>query len=130
MAKFDIESNYPKTAEEWWAEVAAIKNDIKEWGPTDRPVAPYATHPLAPGRMGKKLVEYYKAQGDKTFWTVFDELEAAKDPLLYHVLNSIWLDAPDKPYIHSWKSWGRFCDLCSEGPHLLFPETYIKPETE
>jgi hypothetical protein len=35
--------------------------------------------------------------------------------LLYRHLHTVWDDAPDSRRIHSWPSWGRFCDLLSEG---------------
>lgn len=108
-----------KTADDWWAEVAIVKEGIKEWGPPDDPVGRIADHPLAPGRFGKKLVAYYQEHRDQTFWQIFEELEKARNSLVWDILQSIWVDTPDKSYIHEWKYWGRFCDLCSEGMHLI-----------
>jgi hypothetical protein len=30
------------------------------------------------------------------------------------VVNTIWVAAPDKAYIHTWPDWHNLCDLCSE----------------
>ncbi len=109
-----------KTKEDWWTEFTRIKDHIREWGPSDQSVAQIASHPLAERTFGKKLTEFYKTQGGKTFWQVVDELHKNQDRMLYYILNSIWADAPDQPYIHEWRSWGAFCDLCSEGPDCLW----------
>lgn len=45
-------------------------------------------------------------------------LGVAKDlrnhDIAVEVLNTMWNDAPDKPYIHEWRDWGNLCNLCSE----------------
>ena len=34
--------------------------------------------------------------------------------MLHDTLERIWANAPDKPIIHHWPSWGALCNLCSE----------------
>lgn len=119
-----------KTKEDWWTEFTRIKDHIREWGPGDVSVAQIAAHPLAKRTFGQKLVDFYLTMGDKTFWQVVDELHTNQDRMLYYVLNSIWMDAPDQPYIHHWKSWGSFCDLCSEGPDCLWTKEKQDAESQ
>ncbi len=119
-----------KTKEDWWTEFTRIKDHIREWGPSDQSVAQIASHPLAERTFGKKLTEFYKTQGGKTFWQVVDELHKNQDRMLYYILNSIWADAPDQPYIHEWRSWGAFCDLCSEGPDCLWTKEEQDAESQ
>lgn len=38
--------------------------------------------------------------------------------MLWYFMQTIWEDAPDRPYIHQWNGWHDFCDLCSEGMEL------------
>jgi len=105
-----------KTKEDWWNEFARIKDDIKEWGPSDRPIKSYNLHLIS----NTKLREFYEANKELTFWTIVDNLEKEQNPILWLVLETIWIDAPDQEYIHEWPSWGHFCDLCSEGGWILY----------
>ena len=40
--------------------------------------------------------------------------QSASWETIHKFLEKMWLDAPDKRYIHSWEGWGILCDLCSE----------------
>jgi hypothetical protein len=118
-----------KTPEDWWAEFDAIKDHIREWGPQDQDLQSIIDHPQALRIFGKGTIDLYKENSDLSFWSLMDKLQKERDRRLYHILNSIWAAAPDKPYIHQWKSWHRFCDLCSEGGWILFPELEAVDET-
>jgi len=122
--------NYPKTADEWWANVALVREVLPEWGPKDdllgtcigRAPESYAIRVL-----GQKLYTYYKDNALLSFYEALDKLIAERNgPLVLAILNSIWSDAPDASYIHSWPRWGTLCDLCSEGPACLG----LEPEEE
>lgn len=105
------------TPEDWWAEYAAIADDVKGYiGNTT--VQQVAEHPLAARRFGGTALAAMGERPDGTVAEAMDALLAARDPRLATILNSIWVDAPDSASIHSWPSWGRFCDLCSEA-HVL-----------
>lgn len=56
-----------------------------------------------------------------TFENAVKDMITKRDPNLWHVFQSIWEDVPDSRRIHSYTMWGPFCDLCSEGPAVLFP---------
>jgi len=42
------------------------------------------------------------------------QLTKAHDTEAYHLLHSIWNEAPDRPEIHELPCWGALCDLLSE----------------
>jgi hypothetical protein len=109
----------PKTADEWWENFAVIKESIKEWGPRDFPVSQIVKHPRSRILFGNEIVDALVPHKDKDIWEVIEEWEKNRDSLVWHFCQSVWIDAPDKPYIHEWSNWHYFCDLCSEGPHLL-----------
>lgn len=103
---------YAKTAEEWWQIADAIWPDIQ----------------AIFGRVGFDLWEtkYAETIGPATdherpFGENMAALRVARDVVLATWLERAWEAAPDRPYIHGWPSWHRFCDLCSES-HVLDPE--------
>jgi hypothetical protein len=114
-------------ADEWWAEYARIKGDIKGYiHPMD--VTERADHPLVVARpiMHQVLQEHKTPPEDihdptkrKTIYDVYDHLERERDPRLHELLLVILEEAPDHPSIHDWPSWHYFCDLLCEGPHCL-----------
>lgn len=108
------------TADDWWNEYAAVKDDIKSFT-SNVEVSAIVNNPRAEYVLGKTSMEVYRTEEykDLNAHDVWDKLEEAKDKRLWFVLQGIWNDAPDSRAIHGWPSWGRFCDLCSEGPHCL-----------
>lgn len=42
-----------------------------------------------------------------------------RERALWNDFNTLWTQAPDAYYIHTWPQWERFCDLCSEGVVLF-----------
>ncbi|UTC30016.1 hypothetical protein STASHLEY_00820 [Brevundimonas phage vB_BpoS-StAshley] len=108
------------TADNWWTEYSAIKDDIKMFT-RNITVKSIVSNPRAMSVLGKTSMEVYSTEeyADLRVHDVWDKLEEAKDKRLWFVLQGLWNDAPDSISIHSWPSWGRFCDLCSEGPHCL-----------
>lgn len=112
----------PTDKASWWEEYERIQNDIKSFT-GDMPVPDVLRHgDYAVRILGQTSVDAYKEHQDKTIFEVWDILRDARDRRLWNILNGIWNDAPDSPSIHGWPSWGAFCDLCSEGGHILYPE--------
>jgi hypothetical protein len=100
----------PTSPETWWQEYAEIKEDVKGYVNNVEVNALLAK----PNVKGSIRILFSQYAGQKVY-NVFDDLEKKKDhENLALIMNSIWFDAPDNPSIHSWPSWGRFCDLLSE----------------
>lgn len=109
-----------KTADQWWAEYAAIKEEGIKVFASDLPVARILSQrELATRLLGKTSVAVYDEHPDKMVHEVWDILETNKDVRMWNILQGIWNDAPDSKAIHSWPHWHQFCDLCSEGPEAL-----------
>ena len=117
-----------QTKQDWWDQYEVIQDDIKGYMDVDN-VDYIVAHPRALIAFGKTVLEVYKEHPGESLDDVMDALRDAKDKRLANILNSIWIDAPDSPSIHSWPSWHKFCDLCSER-HLLEDDQIdlIKPE--
>ena len=109
-----------KTADDWWNNFAEIKDDIK--GYTGDPTVAYLIgNEQFCKWAGEELIAYMTALEPCNYYDLIDKLEEEGNPLLAQLLNTIWLDAPDTPSIHSWPNWHNFCDLCSE-MHVLEPD--------
>lgn len=128
---------YLETAEDWWAEVIEcwttrmartgvpqlqelIFGDIG--APEDFPVKTILKSEELYGRGSKMAKMGFKGREELGIKAALQDLIDKKEPQLWYVFQSLWQDAPDKPHIHQWTMWGDFCDLCSEGPHCLWPE--------
>lgn len=125
------------TAEDWWNEVTLRWTErlastgapqlqeliFGDFGaPTDFPVAALLEREKLYGRGSKMMELGFKGREEMGMFDAIQDLIEKKEPQLWYVFQSLWQDAPDKPYIHQWTMWGTFCDLCSEGPACLWPE--------
>lgn len=125
-----------ETADDWWTEVTdrwttrlastgapqlqeLIFGDMG--APTDFPVKTLLEREKLYGRGSKMVALGFKGREEMGMFGAIDDLIKKREPQLWYVFQSLWADAPDKPYIHQWTMWGAFCDLCSEGLHCLFP---------
>lgn len=61
-------------------------------------------------RMGEPDTHHEKCLVD----TLEDYKLAKQHEPLIRLFNRAFHGAPDNDYIHTWKGWGAFCDLCSE----------------
>ena len=100
--------SYPKSRDEWWTQLD------EHWGDILEIFCLVGFNLTAP-------VPHVEAKIDLTsFASYLEKLKKDRDVELLKWLSRAWIEAPDRPYIHEWPSWGYFCDLCSEGPVLLF----------
>lgn len=112
--------SYPKSADEWWASVEANKQLWREWlDPIQATEVQQRIETLARPMSQPVRVIYAQAAPTDDIHDIIDRLTKARDTRLWHILQSIWEDAPDSPHIHGWAGWGALCDLCSEGPAVL-----------
>lgn len=96
-----------RTAEDWWAETNARWQDILE-------IFGNCGAPLDDTKWCDGIQEP-ATEHDETFVEMLTRLKDAKDgQALSRWFNLCWVAAPDRRDIHSWPSWGVFCDLCSE----------------
>jgi hypothetical protein len=110
----------PTNQQEWWTEYAEIKESVKDY--ISGKVSSILSNDYAKSKLHPDLWKVFEVSPLLSIHEVMDALENVKSPILYHLLHSIWEDAPDSPSIRQLPHWGRFCDLLSEGHDILFPE--------
>lgn len=123
-----------KTSDDWWAEVDRRATNVGRTGTSDLEELIFGDVGCPIDASCKELIEQEKLFGrgikliqiglegreEMQFKDALWDMIAKRDTKLWNIFQSIWFDAPDKPYIHQWTMWGAFCDLCSEGMTLLF----------
>lgn len=112
----------PTNEQEWWIEYAEIKESIKDYIDCSMQASRILSSDYAKSKLHPSLWKVYQTLPGYTISEIMNALEKSKNTILYHLLHSIWEDAPDHPSVHQLPHWGRFCDLLSEGGWILFPE--------
>lgn len=102
---------YPKTADEWWANLNAAWSDILE-------IFANCGAPMTPNEDGRWFsdgIGEEPTRHDKALIQILEDAKRDRNHATLHLwLQRCWSAAPDAPYIHQWRNWGTLCDLCSE----------------
>lgn len=101
------------TADDWWKIVDDHWNDFLEcFDLCGAPMGSTAWNEFKTDGFGYEMVEH-ELTLERTLWKAKEDRDHAT---IHKLFNICWAAAPDKPYIHSWPSWGHLCDVCSEYP--------------
>lgn len=111
----------PTNPNEWWELLDNHWGDILQC--FENVGAPMDDNVWSDG-IGKEAIPH-----DYSLLVTLEKLKESRDPKMARMLYLCWLAAPDKPYIHEWKSWGVLCDLCSE-EWCLDPEQVAEYQRE
>lgn len=120
--------NYPRTAEEWWRSLEEHLDDvrslIRQFHPTYHRVKNLPITASVAEAVCEKVREGVRENYPEDPMVTFDLALTNKDgAIILQVLNQTWFGIPESRDAHSLPSFHAFCDLCSEGPDLILPES-------
>ncbi len=132
MNKDDLPA-YPRTADEWWAFVAAYKGELralvgefhpayrKGWARPMKITAPAAEAVREVFRNAINNSPAFMEGGLEDPLAAFDQFAAQRSEGLVHLLSETWFGIPESRDAHALPGFGVLCDLCSEAG-VLEPE--------